>query len=776
MNDLSPGASLAWKIAAAETGESRHAWIEPAHLLIGVLSLEKLAQLPESYARLEAEDRRVVDQESQRLRDVLTQAALDASVWRRRLRGRLGIGAQTSSGKAVSRSPACKEAFERAAGLAGAGATTSLHLLAALVEAGGGIIKASLEDAGVRPEALGGLALATERRAAPGLLVVAPPALAPSTPELDRYGRDLTRLAAQDRLHPLIGRRHEIRRVVQALARGVRNNPVLVGEPGVGRTAIMEGLAQRVVQGQDAVLAGKRIVELNLGTLIEGARRPDDFHDRLEAILAELQRHPEVIVLLDPLHLAVGGGRGGEGHQDASRLVKPALAHGDLRCLGVTTAAEYARYVESDPGLDRRFEKVVVEEPSRDAALAILRSLRPDWEARQGIRIAEEALLAALDLCLRFDPDRRLPAKAIAALDEAVALALSPSEAADVTDRNGVGGGLVTEREVARALANRLGLPQELLSERPAGLRRARVLEMEPFLRSRLFGQDDAVRRVTERLKLAHGGVLERRGPLAVFLFLGPRGVGKTELARLLAEFLLGSPAELVRFDMAEFAESRSTTKLVGVPPGSGSQQEAQLTRRLRARPQAVVLIEDVERAHPRVIEVFQQVFEVGQLTDATGFTADARHAVFVLTSSLGTESVSLPGGHQTLSASVEAARRHLPGGLLRLVDDILLFRALEEEDALRVLQPRLGMVTDALWRQQGVRLSIDPETQRFIARAGLIPGQGVRELGRAVERLVEVPVAELVLAGKLAWYPAWRLVCEGGSTRLQPEPGNRRA
>lgn len=787
MNDLSPAASLAWKIAAAETGESRHAWIEPAHLLIGVLSLEKLAQLPESYARLEAEDRRAVDKESERLRDVLTQAALDASVWRRRLRGRLGIGLQAPSGRAIGRSPACKEAFQRAAVLAGAGATTSLHLLAALVEGGGGIIRASLEDAGVKPEALRAQTLAAERRAAPVSVAVQPPAAASRTPELDHYGRDLTRLAAEGQLGPVIGRRHEILRVIQTLARSSKNNPVLVGEAGVGKRTIVEALASRAAQGQDVVLGGKRIVELNLGALLAGTLHRGEFERRWQAILGELRNHPEVIVFLDQLHTVVGAERVGEGGMDAAALFKPALARGDFRCLGATTQSEYARYVESDPDLERCFERVLVEEPSREETLAILRGLRPRWEAQHGVRIDEEALLAALDLSLRFDPGHRLPAKAIDLVDQAAAQVLVPVlgvGAADEPppfDRDAgavAGQDRVTERGVVRVLADKLGLPLELLSEKPAGVRRSRLLAIEPFLRNRLIGQDDAVARVAQRLRLAHGGPLERRGPLAVFLFLGPSGVGKTELAGLLAEFLFGSEAELVRFDMSEFREEPSVAKLVGTPPGYlGHQEEGQLTRRLRANPYAVVLLDEVEKAHPRLFDVFSQVFDSGWFADARGRSADARNVIFAMTSNLGTESarekVGFPGSEdRARSSALEEPRRFFPAEFLSRVDDILVFRALDENDALRVLRPLLVAVTEAVWRQHGVRLTIDPEAERFLARTGVSPAQGVRGLKPAVERLLQAPLAKLALEGRLAWHPAWRLVYDQGCTYLLPEEG----
>lgn len=763
---------MAWKIAAAEAVSARHARIEPAHLFIGILSLEKVMGAEE----LDGVDQEAVSSEAKVIAGAFDRLRLDARTLRRRLRRLVGIGDTVHGGRPVSRSPECKRAFRRAKALA-EGGISARALLAALLEQPQDVIRNALEEQSVSPAALGAELSKTdleEVRVGTG---------SSSTPTLDRFGRDLTALAASGKLGPVIGRRRELLLLLQTLARRSKNNPVLVGEAGVGKTAIVEALATRAAAGKDkAVLGGKRIVELNMGALLAGAKYRGDFEERLSGIVSESKSHPDVLIFIDEIHTVIGAGRGGKEGLDAANMLKPALARGEVRCIGATTPGEYRRYIESDSALERRFEKVRVEEPTREEALEILRGLRPKWEEHHHVRILDEALEAAVDLSLRFDVEHRLPDKAIDLVDKAAARTripilsmLAPGEGAPIASGGPVYGE-VTEEVVGHVLAEKRGVPPERVLgglESSAG---SRLLELESFLENRLIGQKEAIHRVAQRLRLAHSGIKTRRGPMAVFLFLGPTGVGKTEMTRLLAEFLFGSASELVRFDMSEYMEEHSVSKLIGAPPGYvGHDAEGLLSLHLNRRPYSVVLLDEIEKAHSRIFDLFLQVFDEGRLTDSKGRTADARHSVFVMTSNSGAGKEP-PGffGKNGISLRAElvldAARQRFRPELWNRIDEAIVFRPLEEADAVRILRPWIHAVGERLRAQHGVSLTVTPEAEAFIARAGYSSSMGARELRRTLERLMQVPLANLILSGKIRNHQGWQLVYEEGGVYLLPQ------
>jgi len=809
MSRLSLGADLAWRFAAGEANGARHARIETGHLLIGLLSLEKLRKEQAGSFGLNDAALAGIRSERAEIASLLAAFALDAGSLRRALRRGLGEGPGGGSG-ALSRSPACKAAFARAEELAAGRGANALHLLVALLESPEPPAREALADQRVDLDKLlvraRAFALAAEPAAPAGPPAAAPeriavPAAVPSpvppagadggTPMLDRYSRDLTALAARGELGPVIGRRAELLRLLQTLARSSKNNPVLVGEAGVGKTAIVEALAIRAAQGKDpAVLGGKRIVELSLGGLLGGTEMRGELEKRLTRILEETRARPELIVFIDELHTVVGAGRASGGSADVANLIKPALARGELRVIGATTIAEYRSHVESDPALERRFEKIDVPEPSEAETLEILRGLREKWQRHHGVRIEDAALEAAVPLSVRFDPEHRLPDKAVDLVDKAAARARVPMLSMRAPDPKPTdaeapaapapsSGPRVDARLVAEVLAEKRGLPLELVSQE--GLERgARLLRLEPFLRERLIGQQPAIARVAARVQLAHSGLGERRGPLGVFLFLGPTGVGKTELARLLAEFLFGSAEALTRFDMSELQEEHSVAKLIGAPPGYvGHEEEGRLVSALRSKPYSVVLLDEAEKAHPRVFDLFLQVFDAGRVTDARGRSADARHALFVLTSNLGSqlqrERMGFAAGEPAAldaarTAALEEARRFFRPELLNRVDELLVFDPLGPDSIRAILGPLLGRLAQGVRERHGVGLRVDPQAEEFLARAGFSPAQGARELRRTVERLVEAPLANLALSGKLARHAAWRLVYDEGGVYLLPD------
>jgi ATP-dependent Clp protease ATP-binding subunit ClpC len=773
VSTLTAGADLAWKLAASEATAGGHPLIENALLLVGILSLETIDETP-AHLAFAPDVRRAVEDEARGVAEVLARCGLEAASLRRLLRDLAGRGGRERRSRTVGRSPACRETFYRAAMLSGPAGVSALDLMAALGEAPDAVVARALREGGTNVERLREEARRAERerRAARASGLARAPGTSPAaarlpaecpveaddaaTPGLDRYGRDLMALAARGELGPVIGRRAELLQVLQILARAGRN-PVLVGEPGVGKTAIVEALAMRAAQGKDpAVLGGKRLVELRLPALLAGAKDGATLEERVSRVLAEARSRPDLIVVMDELHMLGGAGE--------------ALALGDLRLIGATTTAGYREHIESDPAMARLFEAVPVDEPSREEALEILTGLRPRWETRHQVAIDDEALLAAVELSVRFDPDHNLPRKAIDLVDKAVARTRAPlltmvrppgskTEAPGESPSVSPGGApdRVTERAVAQAQSERSCLPLDVMAEGLGGLRRAPVLDVEPFLRERILGQDRAIARIGRRLRLALAGPRDPERPLATLLFLGPDGVGKSETARLAASFLFGTEKALHRLDHSAFTEEH-------------------LVSRLRTIPEAIVFLGAIEKAHPRALDLLLRLGG-GGLRDSKGRAADARHAIFVFTSSFGAgedrgRAVGpAPGetGGPGDDAALEAARRFLPPPFLSRIDEVIVFRALELEDAVRILRQRLRALCETVERQHGVRLEVEREAEDFVARTGFDPACGVRDLPRAVERLVEAPLSSLILDGKIRKHAAWRVAYDEGGIYVVP-------
>ncbi len=589
---------------------------------------------------------------------------------------------------------------------------------------------------------------------------------------LEKYGRDLTREALEGRLGPFAGRRHELLQLIRIFGRHTKNNPVLVGEAGVGKTAIVEALAMRTAHGKDPqMLGGYHIIELRMGTLLSNTRYRGEFEERLTKIIEEAQARPDIILFIDEMHGIVGSGKGDSSGMDAASILKPSLARG-LRCIGATTMAEYQRYIEADPALERRFEKVVVSEPGRDDAMLMLQALKPKLEAHHNVRILESSLAAAIDLSIRFDADHQLPDKAIDLLDRACAGARIPS-----LSLSGFGDEKreVDDKAIAMALSDKTGIPPEIIALNRS-LPRSRLLEMEPFLKKKLVGQDDAIGRVCQRLQIAYAGLGKRSGPIAVLLFAGPGGVGKTELARSIAEFLFGSAQGIIRFDMSEYMEEHSIARLIGSPPGYvGHEEEGQLSGRLRSKPYAVVLFDEVEKAHPNVLDLFLQLFDEGRITDSKGRTADASNAIFIMTSNMQ------PQGYNYREVEAGALKKAMRGQqrkstdgglpfrpeLLNRVDDLIMFRSLDEAEVHVILKRMIAELSLELERQQGIELSCSSEAESFLARMGYSPECGVRELRRTLELFIKAPLSKLILTGELTKHKQWQAVYENDRIKI---------
>jgi ATP-dependent Clp protease ATP-binding subunit ClpC len=624
-----------------------------------------------------------------------------------------------------------------------------------------------------------------------------------STRKLDRYGRDLTADARAGRLDPVIGRDDVLDQVVEVLARRTKNNPVLVGDPGVGKTAIVEGLAQRVADGAvPATLRDVRVVALDLAGLVAGTKYRGEFEERLTDVVAEIvAAERSVVVFIDELHLVVGAGSGENSPMDAGSILKPALARGELQIIGATTVEDHRRHIERDPALDRRFERVVVPEPTPAETAEILRGLRGRYEEHHRVRITDAALDAAVALSDRYIRDRFLPDKAIDLVDRAasrahlrgtpatgagrqveelirareVATDAGDDERAAMLDREldrlvleegppGPGTPEITADDVARVVAARTGIPVAELGATD----RQRLLDLEDHLHRRVVGQDEAVEAVADAVRSGRAGLSSPDRPVGSFLFLGPTGVGKTELARALAAALFGSDERMVRLDMSEYADRSAVTRLIGAPPGYvGHEDAGQLTEAVRRDPYTVVLLDEIEKAHAEVTGTLLQVLDAGRLSDARGRVVDFRHAIVIMTSNLGAEEILAAAAAGRPVESVREVvmmlvRRHLRPEFVNRVDDVVLFEALDHGQLRRITAMLLADTASRL-AARGVELVADDAALDHLAELGYQPGFGARPLRRVIAREVERRLSRLLLGGELR---------AGGRVRLEVAEG----
>jgi ATP-dependent Clp protease ATP-binding subunit ClpC len=563
------------------------------------------------------------------------------------------------------------------------------------------------------------------------------------TPTLAAFSRDLTQLAREGKLDPVIGRDREIERVTSILARRSKNNPCLVGEPGVGKTAVVEGLAQRIAAGNvPAALSNKRLLALSLGTLVAGTKYRGEFEGRVKRILEEVKRSArDVVLFIDELHTLVGAGAAEGAPLDLSSMIKPELARGDLQCIGATTFDEYRKHVESDPALERRFQPVMVEEPSIEQTTEILRGLRERYAQHHRVTITDDAIETAAQLSARYIADRFLPDKAIDLIDEAAAsVALANKGAVELPP--------VTTADVAAVVTRWTGIPQAALTESQTN----RLLELETLLSKRVIGQERAIAAASNAIRRARTGLHDPRKPLGTFLFRGSSGIGKTELAKALAEALFGSEAALVRIDLSEFTESHGVSRLLGAPPGYAGHDEAgQLTEPVRRRPYCVVLFDEMEKAHPEVAAILLQILDEGRVTDAKGRAIDFRHAIIILTTNLEEDELGIALRHE----------------LLDRIEEIVPF----EELGISQIEAIVTIHVDALAQRLGARnvtLELSDEAKLYLARVSMGAGSGARYVARTVSHYVSTPLSTALLRGELRDGSAARVTLDGDALQVR--------
>jgi ATP-dependent Clp protease ATP-binding subunit ClpC len=652
------------------------------------------------------------------------------------------------------------------------------------------------------------------------------------TPTLDQYGRDLTADAAAGKLDPAAGRQRELRRVITVLGRRQKNNPVLIGEPGVGKTAIVEGLARRIQEGNvPAALRGKRIVSLNMGGMVAGAMFRGQFEQRVKAILEELRRADDVIVFIDELHTVVGAGAA-EGAVGAADMLKPALARGELRCIGATTLDEYRKHIEKDAALERRFQPVMVDEPSVEEANEMLRTVRNNYELHHGVSITDESIEAAVKLSDRYINDRFLPDKAIDVMDEAASALhleatekgiVSPmlisdleTELADIQARKEAAanaedyeraallrqeelltqakldkaraesGGtitlIVTPEHIAKVVENWTGVPVSQLLESE----RQNLRTLEDDLRKRVVGQDEAISAVARAIRRSRAGLKDPKRPIGSFLFLGPTGVGKTELARALAAELFGGEDAMIRLDMSEYMESHTVSRLFGSPPGYvGYDEGGQLTERVRRRPYSVILLDEVEKAHPEVFNALLQIMDDGRLTDGQGRTVDFKNTVVIMTSNAGSADLKRAmrigftpikyaddrdEQHEVMrSKAMDGLKRMFRPEFINRIDQIVVFHSLGKDELYRIVDLLLAQVRSRL-AEQKIELVVSNEVRDLLLREGYDEEYGARPLRRAIQTHVDDALADAVLAGTIVAGQAARLVVQDGKIAIEPQ------
>jgi ATP-dependent Clp protease ATP-binding subunit ClpC len=756
MSRLSPSSTLIWLLAEAEAGAAGFSEIAPWHLLIGcwkVCDLDVAKVLANAPEKMQGQQKEI-EEDFASVDNAVRRDLGDPTVLRRKLRAALGRGSAKDVKAPLHRTLEARDVFAKAASRAEfrGDRVRPIDLLETVLSE----MKNYQTDGVLRvfvQEIVGKL---NNRMVAAEFSPIKKDQKERSA--LSQFGRDLVQLARDGKLQPVTGRHDEILRVARILSQERKNSPILVGEPGVGKTGIVEGLAQRIAAGNcPDFLREARIVELSMAALVAGTSYRGEFEARLQAVIKEAEASPNLILFIDEIHTLVGTGAIGGSHMDAANIFKPALARGSIRVIGATTTEEYHRDIEKDRALERRFQVVSVEEPSRDQALETLRGLRERIEEHHSVKIDDSALVAAVDLSIRYIPDFHLPDKALDLIDQACAMVMLRSISAPkgVNPTQTIG-----RNEIANAVAERCKIPVAQIGNNE----RERLLHIEEALAERVKGQSQAIQAVADAVRVARSGMKDPQRPIAVFLFAGPTGTGKTELAKGLAEFLFGSDSSLLRFDMSEYIEEYSVSKLIGSPPGyKGCDEGGNLTNAVRSKPYSVVLFDEIEKAHPRVLDLFLQVFDEGVLTDSRGREANFRETVIICTSNLGSASVEkkkhLGFGPESVTGKtpiddlqarvMEGIKRGLRPELVNRFSQIVIFNSLSRENVREIIEKFVSQLNARL-SEQNLRLTLEEPVYSLLMQKGYSDEFGARPMERTIEQLIAQPLAKAILEERI--------------------------
>src|ERR1700751_5576127 len=790
MNNFTPRAQQVLQLARKEADRFNHNYVGTEHLLLGLIKLGQGVAV-----------------------NVLQKMGLDLETVRMEVAKQVGSGPETKIAGNIPYTPRVKKVLA----LAGKEAKALNHSYVGTEHILLGLLR---EGEGVAARVLKSLEIDIERTRNE-ILKELDPNFTPSeseegeptskkdvkTPALRAFGRDLTELAKKGELDPVIGRRNEIERVIQVLCRRTKNNPVLIGEAGVGKTAIAEGLAQEIANGNvPELLRDRRGITLHLGLMVAGAKNRGQFEERIKAVMDEIRRSKNVILFIDELHTIVGAGSA-EGAMDASNIIKPALSRGELQCVGATTLNEYRKYIEKDAALERRFQTVKVEAPSVEEAVQILRGLRPKYEAHHKARLTDEALGAAVRLSARYLTGRFLPDKAIDVMDEAGARARINAmtrppdvkeiereieeirvekeaaikaqdfeKAASLRDKEKHAKEkldtilsqwrqereerevLVTGDDMMHIISKVTGVPLQRMEQKET----EKLLKMEEELRCRVIGQDEAVIAISKALRRSRADLKDPRRPIGSFIFLGPTGVGKTFLAQKLAEFMFGDRDALIQIDMSEYMEKFTASRLIGSPPGYvGYEEGGQLSEAVRRRPYSVVLFDEIEKAHPDVMHLLLQILEEGKITDSLGQKIDFRNTIIIMTSNVGAELIKRQtalgfgaiAGHGSYEAMrdkiLDESKRVFRPEFLNRLDDMIVFHTLGRPDLAKIVELEVAKVVNRIG-SKAIKVLLDPSAVEFLIDKGYDPTYGARPMRRAVEKFLEDPLAEELLRGNI--------------------------
>lgn len=799
-NGFTEKANKAINLAIEKAETMGHTYIGSEHLLLGILSEGSGAAAALLSAKGVSEDR---------ISELLAQKVGE------------GIPTSLTPDDFTPRSKRILEMSIAAARSLSSGYVGTEHILLAIIEEGQSYAVAFLKELGVNPQEISSEILSASESFSGKTPDKSAPKKGGKSPTLDQFGRDLTAEAKEGKIDPVIGRNEEIQRVVQILTRRTKNNPCLIGEPGVGKTAIAEGLALKIASGEvPELLAEKRVVALDLTGMVAGTKYRGDFEERIKTALDEVKKSGDVILFIDELHTIVGAGSA-EGSTDAANILKPSLARGDLQVIGATTLNEYRKYIEKDAALERRFQPVTVGEPSEEEAVEILKGLRDKYEAHHHVKISDQAISAAVKLSSRYISDRFLPDKAIDLIDEAGSRVklrsytpprdireledeiktVSAEKTASVnaqdfegaaklrdkekemTDRlkalkeqwhesNRHAGGEVTPEEIAEIVSGWTGIPATTLTEEEG----QKLLRLEEEMHKRLVGQDEAVSAVAKAIRRGRVGLKDPKRPTGSFLFLGPTGVGKTELCKTLAETMFGSENAVIRFDMSEYMEKHTVSRLVGSPPGYvGYDEGGQLTEAVRRKPYSVVLFDEIEKAHPDIFNILLQILDDGVLTDAQGRKVNFKNTVIIMTSNVGARAISEQksfgfgdkekntNDDKTIKDNVMSAlKAQFRPEFLNRIDDIIVFKQLEKADIAEIANRLLKVLADRVFDNMEISLSFTEGAVEKLADAGFDKVYGARPLRRAIQNAIEDALSEDILSGKIK--RGDRVVCNATS------------